>query len=270
MKLLVKDKEKPNLDQTEKKTGKERNFPLTEEKPVTEADEGEEGSHGVEDTIMATSSNGQNGCSKESSDGKTSYETKERTGSGNGNKGGSDMGLEVGLDKRLNIGSNNEKGNHGGTCCKRSIKEIREAHFETNVGETQVENSATGVHGGDSKTGSDIMVKSDRVTSQSQEGEKSLIRWRGDCIFERGRVSFHYIKQKASKKNSQSSRNTVMSNRPKLSGGGREKSNSISLSNELRNGDATEGLEEFGKEVGMNWDTDSGAASKKGVSRTDG
>ncbi|KAI3672365.1 hypothetical protein L6452_38451 [Arctium lappa] len=61
----VKDKEKDNLDQLEKESGRERNFLVIGDKPDEDVDEGEEGSQGLGDTIMATSSNNQNRDSKE-------------------------------------------------------------------------------------------------------------------------------------------------------------------------------------------------------------
>ncbi|KAI3769482.1 hypothetical protein L6452_00585 [Arctium lappa] len=126
--------------------------------------------------------------------------------------------------------------------------------------------SADEGHEEDAVPGNVRKQKPERGFSQNCVGVKSNKRRRGDCVFGRWRVSFHYIKQKARKKKSQNSRDAAMGSRSR----GSLKTRSISLSNDLRSGDAIEGLLEFGKEIGVNWVNDVGAASKKGVDGTVG
>ncbi|KAI3720106.1 hypothetical protein L6452_21016 [Arctium lappa] len=182
----MKEKEKENLDQLKKDSDRGRNFSVTGEEPAEDADEGEERSQGLGDTIMASSSNSQNGDSKELIEGETVYKKKIGRDLVFDSRDGVEVGLEDGPGNKLKYGSKKEKEkeNYMEACNKRPNKENKEAHYAVNVKENQRRESAY-EHSVIPETGCVRKNSSIRASSQSLGGEKS-IKMRGrDCIFGR-------------------------------------------------------------------------------------
>ncbi|KAI3771352.1 hypothetical protein L6452_02515 [Arctium lappa] len=275
---LWKENAKPNMGNEEKNFGMERKIPATGEMSDEKSDEGEEGSMGVQDTIMTSSSKDQNGDSKKVINGGEEFKEKEKKltakdgddvytmsfedGPDNSFKDRPDISLKGGPNNPLNDGPIKEIIANVGACIKRSKKEKREAQEKDKFGETQIIYSTDNGHEEDAVHGNVRKQNSKHVFSQNGVGMKSIKRRRGECVFGRGRVSFHYIKQKARKKKSQNSGEATMGGRSKQTRRGSQKTQSISLSGDVRSGNAMEGLVEFGKEIGVNWVNGAGATSK--------
>ncbi|KAI3668211.1 hypothetical protein L6452_43288 [Arctium lappa] len=138
----MKEKEKENLDQLKKDSGRGRNFSVTGEEPAEDADEGEERLQGLGDTIMASSSNSQNGDSKELIESETVYKKNIGRDSVFDSRDGVEVGLEDGPGNKLKYGSKKEKENYMEACNKRPNKENKEAHYAVNVKENQRRESA--------------------------------------------------------------------------------------------------------------------------------
>ncbi|KAI3698219.1 hypothetical protein L6452_31332 [Arctium lappa] len=91
---------------------------------------------------MASSSNSQNGDSKELIEGETVYKKKIGRDSVFDSRDGVEVGLEDGPGNKLKYGSKKEKENYMEACNKRPNKENKEAHYAVNVKENQRRESA--------------------------------------------------------------------------------------------------------------------------------
>ncbi|KAI3702342.1 hypothetical protein L6452_28078 [Arctium lappa] len=233
----------------EMKSDRETFFSMTKKKTEEgNVRRGEEESQGVDDTIMAP-------CSKVQID---------NSKVGNRNNNGSDPTKDNGPQsilsmkvKEVNKQTDNKRTNGRK---RMSYKEKLKERKQEGIAEA----------GG-------RMESQTRVSSQSNGGGKSKCKRKDNCILGRGRISFHYIKQKAQnsqngkgkQKKSEISEDPQQAECAKLIGGGgaKSKSKSISISAELRNVEAMEDVEDFGNEIGVIWGNDNESRSKKGKSR---